>query len=146
MTGYFRYHPQSLLSNAGTEGLSSKDSKSTSFQTSIQNSQSSSKLCSWNSVIKWKGKCKVAPVLNQAPHHDVLWGSRGTAPRIFNLGTVWRWASHRYCFAPRYSLGRTLVGHRDGLDAAAKTKISAGNITPVNTRLITITTQLKTQT
>jgi hypothetical protein len=37
-----------------------------------------------------KGKGKIIPVLNQAPHNEHVWGSRGTAPNIFNFGTRWR--------------------------------------------------------
>jgi hypothetical protein len=36
-----------------------------------------------------EGKCKVVPVLNQAPRHEDVLGSGGTAPRILNLGSRW---------------------------------------------------------
>jgi hypothetical protein len=37
-----------------------------------------------------KGKRKVVPVLNEAPRHEDVLGSEGTAPRILDLGTRWR--------------------------------------------------------
>jgi len=30
------------------------------------------------------------PVLNQVPHHEDVWGSRGIAAGIFSLGATWR--------------------------------------------------------
>jgi hypothetical protein len=39
------------------------------------------------SLFHFEGKDKVIPMLNQAPHHEYVWGSGGIDPRIFNLGT-----------------------------------------------------------
>jgi hypothetical protein len=43
-------------------------------------------------------KVKVVPVLHQVSRQEEVWGSRGTAPRILNLGTTWRWV---VSFTPR---------------------------------------------
>jgi hypothetical protein len=47
---------------------------------------------------KVKGKGNVVPVLNQAPLHEDVLGSGGTAPRILDLGTRRRWV---VSFTPR---------------------------------------------
>jgi len=60
------------------------------------------------------------------------WGSGGIAPRILNLGVMWRWVAS---FTPRslYPLGRAPSTHltgvwvdsKAGLDAVAKGNIFA---------------------
>jgi hypothetical protein len=40
-------------------------------------------------LLKVEGEGEVVPVLNEAPRYEVIWGSGGIAPNIFNLGTGW---------------------------------------------------------
>jgi hypothetical protein len=41
-------------------------------------------------VIKCRGEDKVVRELNEAPHHEDVWGSESIFPCILNLGTRWR--------------------------------------------------------
>jgi len=34
---------------------------------------------------------KIYPLINQAAHHEDIWGSGGITPHILNLDTRWRW-------------------------------------------------------
>jgi len=62
-------------------------------------------------------KGKIVPVLNQAPCHEDVLGSRGIAPCILILGTRQRWAVsfmswllYLWGKSSRYLLVRRLVG------------------------------------
>lgn len=45
-------------------------------------------------------------VLNYAPRQADVWGTRGKAPRILNLGTVWRWVT-TFTFRPLSHTGKS---------------------------------------
>jgi len=49
---------------------------------------------------------KMHPVLNQVPRHEDVWGSWGTAPRILNFVTRWRWAVN-FTLRPLYNWGKS---------------------------------------
>jgi hypothetical protein len=82
--------------------------------------------------ISLAGKGKVVPVLsfNWEQCHRGVWGSGGTAPRITDLGTRWRWVvsftAGRFTpreGAPGNHLIGSWVGLRAGLEAVVKRKI-----------------------
>jgi len=81
-----------------------------------------------------------APVLNQEPYHEDIWGSGSVVEHILNLSTRWKWVVN-FTSWPLYLQERTpgthwrrgWVGTRAGLDRVAKRKILtlARNLTPI---------------
>jgi hypothetical protein len=55
---------------------------------------------------KVKGKGKVVPVFNWALRHEGILGSGGIAPRIIDLGTIWKCVV-RFTPRPLYPLGKS---------------------------------------
>jgi hypothetical protein len=82
---------------------------------------------------------KTNAVLNQAPRHEEIWGSGGIAPRILNLGTIWRWVvsfTPRLLYPrgkrPQYPLDRRLGGTQSpaGRDGEDKKSLHIAGIEP----------------
>jgi hypothetical protein len=77
---------------------------------------------------------------NSAPRYEDVWWSGGLYPRIFNLGTTWRWVVS-FTARPIYTRGKSplnlliggWVGHRASLDAVKRRNISytTGNPAPI---------------
>jgi hypothetical protein len=86
-----------------------------------------------------KVKVKLFLCFHWAPRPEGVWGSRGIAPCIFDLGTRWRWV-FRFTLRPLYSqgksywypLGRRLGGpqSRSGHGGERKISSTAGTRTP----------------
>jgi hypothetical protein len=94
-------------------GLQLKDERYVqSQQTCVWNEAEQSPVRQWVVVKSCLVEGKVVSVLNQLPRHEDVWGSRGSALCILDLGTKWSWTIR---FNPERPLGRNHGGPRKPL-------------------------------
>jgi hypothetical protein len=92
---------------------------------------------------------KVRSLLYYTPRHKNVWASRGTAPRIHNPGTRWRWAVS-FTIWPLYSHGmvvwyqleRELGGLLSHSGSGSEKEIRKSNPRRPSRNLVTVLTKL----